>query len=78
MNEENKTNKIRASYFFLSLGVVISLITTIVSALSLFFKVIDKALPSVLNNNYYNDFYNYGDLAVLIIFFPTLLVLNYF
>lgn len=76
--EENKTKKLRAGFFFLSLGVVISLITTIVSGLSLFFKVIDKALPDVLNNNYYNDFYNYGDLAVLIIFFPILLILNHF
>jgi hypothetical protein len=71
-------------FFFISLGVIVSLITSVSSFLVLFFDTLDKKFPDALNATYqygYNS-YNYdtirATLATLIIFFPVFLVLSYF
>jgi hypothetical protein len=71
-------------FFFISLGVIVSLITSVSSFLVLFFDTLDKKFPDVLNATYqygYNS-YNYdtirATLATLIIFFPVFLILLYF
>jgi len=83
MIEENtkKTRKLNAGFFFLSLGVVITLIASVASALSLFFKVIEQALPDALNpvsaySYVYNDIR--VSLAILIIALPALFIINHF
>ncbi|MFH1608389.1 MAG: DUF5671 domain-containing protein [Patescibacteria group bacterium] len=85
---ENQINqekpRLRPLFFFLSAGVLISLITSIVSFLNLAFETLNKKFPDVLNATYqygYNS-YNYENLraalATLIIIFPIFLVLVYF
>ncbi len=71
-------------FFFLSLGVVVTLITSVVSFLVLFFETLNKKFPDALNSVYqygYNT-YDYesirSTLATLIIFFPVFLILSYF
>lgn len=71
-------------FFFISLGVLVSLITSVTSFLILFFETLNKKFPDVLNATYqygYNS-YDYDSirmtLATLIIFFPVFLVLSYF
>ncbi len=76
--------KLNIGFFFLSLGVLITLITTVVSALNLFFNTLDKKFPDVLNANYQYGYSTYSfegmrmALATLIIFFPVFLVVSYF
>lgn len=71
-------------FFFLSLGVLASLITSVISGLSLFFKTLDKFLPDILTDGYGYGFSSYDyqslrtSLATLIIAFPVYLVLSYF
>src|SRR5512138_3775674 len=85
--EQNlQTNKPRLNigFFFLSLGLLITLITTVVSFLNLIFATLDKKFPDVLNSVYQYGYstYNYEGiriaLATLIIFFPVFLVVSYF
>lgn len=77
-------SKMGIGFFFLSLGTLATLITTIVSFLGLLFETLDKKFPDVLNATYS---YGYNtaqydsmraSLATLIIFFPIFLVLTYF
>lgn len=76
--------KFNIAFFFLSLGVLISLITSVVSFLNLAFATLDKRFPDVLNSTYQYGYYseNYEGiriaLATLIIFFPVFLILFYF
>lgn len=81
---ENIKQKLSAGYAFLSLGVLISLITSVSSFLNLAFEILNKKFPDVLNATYQ---YGYASsqfeaartsLAMLIIMFPTFLVLAYF
>ena len=86
-NQQNlQTNKpkLSISFFFLCLGVLISLITSVVSFLNLVFSTLDKRFPDVSNATYqygYNT-YNYETmriaLATLIIFFPIFLIVFHF
>ncbi|MDQ3244975.1 MAG: DUF5671 domain-containing protein [bacterium] len=76
--------KMGIGFFFLSLGSIITLITTVFSFLNLLFETLNKKFPDVLNASYqygYNT-YDYESmrsaLATLIIFFPVFLVLTYF
>ena len=78
------THRFNLGFFFLSLGVLISLITSVVSFLNLVFGTLDKQFPDVLNATYqygYNS-YDYdairGALATLIIFFPIFLIVSYY
>lgn len=76
--------KLNIGFFFLSLGLLITLITSVVSFLNLVFSTLDKRFPDVLNSTYQYGYstYDYESirmaLATLIIFFPVFLVVAYF
>jgi hypothetical protein len=81
-----QTNKPKLSpkFFFLSLGVLVTLITSVTAFLNLAFETLNFKFPDVLNATYqygYNS-YNYDGarmaIATLIIFFPIFLVLMRF
>src|SRR5680860_355057 len=80
-NTQNQT--LTPRFFFISLGVLVSLITSVSSFLVLLFEVLNKKFPDVLNSVYqygYNS-YNFeairASLATLIIFFPIFIFLSY-
>lgn len=82
---EKQTHKLSLTpkFFFISLGVLITLITSVSSYLILLFEVLNKKFPDVLNATYvygYNS-YNFetlrASLATLIIFFPVFIFLSY-
>jgi hypothetical protein len=81
--ETNKP-KLNIGFFFLCLGLLITLITSVVSFLNLVFGTLDKRFPDVLNASYQYGYstYNYEGiriaLATLIIFFPIFIVVSYF
>jgi len=84
MEKTTKNSKLTPRFFFISLGVLVSLITSVSSFLVLFFEVLNKKFPDILNSSYmygYNS-YNFeairASLATLIIFFPIFIVLSYF
>jgi len=77
-------NKLSPKYFFLSLGVLITLITSVIAFLNLIFQTLEKKFPDVLNATYDYGYssWNYegirSAIATLIIVFPVFLVLSYF
>ena len=85
---ETQTNitksKFGVGFFFLCLGVLITLITSVVSFLNLVFGTLDKRFPDVLNSSYQYGYstYDYESirmaLSTLIIFFPIFIVVSYF
>lgn len=76
--------KLSVSFFFLSLGVLISLITSVIAFLNLVFESLNKKYPDVLNAVYQYGYSNYQyesmriALATLIIFFPVFILISYF
>jgi len=82
--QKSTKSKLDIGFFFLSLGVLISLITSVVSFLNLVFSTLDKRFPDVLNAAYQYGYSSYdyegmrSALATLIIFFPVFLVVAYF
>ncbi len=76
--------KLNIGFFFLSLGFLVTLITSVVSFLNLAFSTLDKKFPDVLNSNYAYGYSSYDyesirvALATLIIFFPVFLIVAYF
>lgn len=88
--ENNITNNVSTGekptvgFFFLSLGVLISLITSVVSFLNLVFETLNKKFPDVLNSSYQYGYstWQYESLrtafAILIIFFPVFIVVSRF
>lgn len=76
--------KLTPKFFFLSLGVLITLIASVTAFLNLAFETLNKHLPDALNAVYQYGYNTYsfeaarGALATLIIVFPTFLVLSYF
>jgi len=83
-NLQQNTQKFNIGFFFLSLGVLITLITSVVSFLNLVFETLNKRFPDVLNSSYQYGYSTYeyegirAALATLIIFFPVFLVISYF
>lgn len=81
---ETKKIKLNVGFFFMCLGVLITLITSVVSFLNLVFNTLDKKFPDVLNSNYQYGYSTYDyegirmALATLIIFFPVFVVVTYF
>src|SRR5688572_23136402 len=84
---ETQTNvkpRFNVGYFFLCLGVLITLITSVEAFLSLVFETLNKRFPDVLNSTYEYGYstYEYDSirmaLATLIIIFPVFLVVSYF
>ncbi len=73
-----------AGFFFLSLGLLITLITSVTSFLNLVFETLNKKFPDVLNASYQYGYstYEYESirmaLATLIIFFPVYLIVSRF
>lgn len=82
--QTNITNKFGIGYFFLCLGVLITLITSVVSFLNLVFETLNKRFPDVLNSTYQYGYSTYEyegirmALATLIIFFPIFVAVSYF
>lgn len=76
-----KSGKLSPKFFFLSLGMVISLITSVTAFLSLAFETLDFRFPDALNSVYQYGYssYNYDStrmsIAILIIFLPIFFVL---
>ncbi len=85
---ETQTNvissKFNVGFFFLCLGVLITLITSVVSFLNLVFETLNKRFPDVLNSSYQYGYSTYEyegirtALATLIIVFPIFLTISYF
>lgn len=79
-----KNPKLTPSFFFISLGVLVSLIASASSSLVLFFESLNKKFPDVLNSVYSYGYNSYdfesmrAALATLIIFFPIFILLSYF
>ncbi len=76
--------KLSPQFFFLSIGVLVSLIASVSAFLSLVFETLNHAFPDVLTSTYqygYNT-YNFegirSALALLIIVFPVFLVVTKF
>lgn len=82
--ENNTKNKLSPKFFFLSLGVLVTLITSVVAFLNLIFQTLEKKFPDVLNASYDYGYssWNYDGIrsaiATLIIVFPVFLLLSYF
>lgn len=81
--ETNKP-KLSVGFFFLCLGLLITLITSVTSFINLVFETLNKSFPDVLNASYQYGYstYEYESirmaLATLIIFFPVFVVISYF
>ncbi|MFA6354843.1 MAG: DUF5671 domain-containing protein [Candidatus Paceibacterota bacterium] len=76
-------SKLTPKFFFISLGVIVTLITSVSSFLILLFESLNKKFPDALNSVYqygYNS-YNFetirASLATLIIFFPVFIFISY-
>ncbi|MFA6514800.1 MAG: DUF5671 domain-containing protein [Candidatus Paceibacterota bacterium] len=84
METSTQTHSLTPKFFFISLGVIVTLITSVSSFLVLLFETLNKKFPDVLNGNYQYGYSSYSydniraTLAILIIFFPIFLVLSYF
>jgi len=81
---ETNKSKLNIGFFFLCLGLLITLITSVTSFLNLVFETLNKRFPDVLNASYQYGYstYEYESirmaLATLIIFFPVFIVISYF
>lgn len=71
-------------FFFLCVGLLITLITSVVAFLNLVFETLSKRFPDVLNASYQYGYSTYEyegirmALSTLIIFFPIYLIVSYF
>ncbi|MDQ5901586.1 MAG: hypothetical protein QG580_301 [Patescibacteria group bacterium] len=79
-----KDGKLSPKFFFLSLGVLVSLVASVVSFLNLIFQALNKRFPDALNSTYTYGYSSWdydairASLATLIIVFPVFLTLSYF
>lgn len=77
-------SKMNPKFFFLTLGVLVTLIASVTSFINLIFEVLNKKFPDVLNASYQYGYNTYqfdamrSALATLIIVFPAFLILSYF
>lgn len=84
MEISTQKTSLTPKFFFVSLGVLITLITSVVSFLGLLFETLNKKFPDALNSTYQYGYNSYdfesirASLATLIIVFPVFLVLSYF
>jgi hypothetical protein len=76
--------KLSPKYFFLSFGVLATLIASVVSFLNLVFETLNRKFPDVLSSSYEYGYHTYdfegmrSALATLIIIFPVFLIVSYF
>ena len=74
--------KLTPYFFFITLGVLIALITTVSAFLNLVFETLNHVFPDVLTDSYRTGYYSYAfdsirsALSILIIFFPIYLILE--
>ncbi|MBY0328799.1 hypothetical protein K2Q02_01760 [Patescibacteria group bacterium] len=74
--------KLTPYFFFITLGVLIALITSVSAFLNLIFETLNHAFPDVLTDSYQSGYYSYAfdairsALSILIIFFPIYLILE--
>jgi len=74
--------KLTPYFFFITLGVLIALITSVSAFLNLVFETLNHVFPDVLTDSYHTGYYSYAfdairsALSVLIIFFPIYLILE--
>lgn len=84
MEETLQKPTLSPKFFFISLGVIITLITSVSTFLSLLFETLNKRFPDVLNSTYTYGYNTYSfdtlraTLATLIIVFPVFIALSYF
>ncbi len=84
MENTTASHKVTPKFFFVSLGVLVSLIASVTSILNLAFETLNKRFPDILNGTYsygYSTFDYAGmrtALAVLIIVFPVFIALSFF
>ncbi len=82
-NTQNQ-EKLSPKFFFVSLFILVWLITTVTSLLNLVFGLLDKKFPDILNATYAYGYNTYefsairGSLATLIVIFPIFLVVSHF
>lgn len=82
MEHTHHAEKITPKFFFVSLGVLVTLVASVTSFLNLVFAALDKQFPDVLNATYQYGYNTYSfeamrtALATLIIVFPVFLVLS--
>lgn len=75
--------KITPYFFFITLGVLIALITSVAALLNVVFGTLNHVFPDVLTDSYRYGYYSYAfeairsALSILIIFFPLYLVLEH-
>lgn len=80
--EQNK--KITPQFFFLSIGLVATLIASVSSFLSLLFATLEHVFPDILTASYQYGYVSYSfdqmrsSIALLIIIFPVFLILGHF
>lgn len=81
---EIQGQRLSPKFFFVSLFILVWLITTVTSFLNLVFGLLNKRFPDILNATYTYGFNSYelanvrGALATLIVIFPVFLVASYF
>lgn len=79
-----ENQKITPRFFFITLGLLIALITSVVSVLNVLFTVLDATFPDVLSSSYVVGYSPYvydglrSAMATLILFFPAFLIVEYF
>lgn len=75
-------NKVAPYFFFITLGTLVALITSVSALLNLIFETLNHAFPDVLTDSYLSGYYSYSfdgvrsALSLLIIVFPIYLVLE--
>lgn len=78
-----QNSRLTPRFFFISLGVIVTLITSVSSFLILLFESLNKHFPDALNSVYQYGYNNYNfetiraSLATLIIFFPVFIFISY-
>ncbi|OHA93281.1 MAG: hypothetical protein A3E02_00375 [Candidatus Zambryskibacteria bacterium RIFCSPHIGHO2_12_FULL_38_34] len=75
---QNSLIKTSAKDFFLNLGVIVALYTTVISLINLLFTVINNAYPQINSGYYYMGSQSISmPVATLIIFFPIFILLTW-
>ena len=75
-------NKVTPYFFFITLGTLIALITSVSAFLNLVFETLNHVFPDVLTDSYMSGYYSYSfdavrtALSLLIIVFPMYLILE--
>lgn len=69
--------KTQAKDFFIYLGALVTLMSSAVSLITIWFSTLERALPDALDSTYYYDIYSYAmraAIATIIVMFPLFIV----